>query len=987
MGLLSHWYEFGQAVEDSIAKCYEKVARSVVKRPMIWIICMSCTAAICCVGLVNTKVSIKKLIRSIVAFLYYSIIFQVIISSDKMWVPEDSEALDIKDFIAANFGQKPRGGPVLFTATDNIDRNIINLDAFETLWDVHEAIIAKAEGDNHTTYHDLCANRDAKGRCMVYGVLQFFNGNRTYYNTVVHNKMNLIQRISASVFPDGTGVLRDQLFGNCTIDPTTMAILACEGIMQFYRILPTPLDTAIAWERSMVKVVDGFDTKNVSVFRNANSAYDDELAKSSEADMPLIFIMYAIVILLTFFVLAKDASCVGSRIGLSIVGLLLIALAIVAGFGICSGLGVASTTIHFILPFIIVGMGVNDLYIITSSFDAQDPSLSIEDRMAGAMRRCGKSIGFTAVTSAAGFYLGGLSEFLALRHFCYYAGTCVLCNWVLQVTFFCAALGLDAQRRDWNKLDLLCCITSCRAQQTVQPFQAIKEADESAESAVPSSASAAEVDPAIAKYVAKEVVHGDAPANDAEKKASTVSRSTHRDPRDLNYVEYFFSELYFPFLSHWAVRLFLVAGFCGLLIANIYGTFKVAQGFEATDFLAKDSYLQGFVASARPLKLFAAEQSGPVEIVFQDIYYHNQSVQEDIFRIQAQFLNNTAYNKGPMVSWLTAFYKFVKTPAPLPLPFPQNPFIPHLNEDGYLTDEFWFYKALHRFLVVAPRFNADIHFVNNTEGSLVPDRIRISRVMAFHNHVTGPIESINTMKHAQDLMDTASFEPKPLVFSPSYVKSESYEISVEQTISLLVLALIAVAVITFLVVKPHHLGPALVAVVLVAATYVNFIGNMPRWGMLMQINYVTIVFIVMSTGLIVDYILHVLHHYQAQPYTVPPLDRLKEALVQIGPPILMGCLTMLIAIIPTAFGESYGFKMFFRTFFCVIIYSLGHALVLLPCLLPTMSFLMCETCITGAHSGDNEGGKAVEMRTKPAPAAPVMAAQPADEVVPFAVEA
>lgn len=879
----------------------------------------------------------------------------------------------------------------MFTATDNIDRNIINLDAFETLWDVHEAIIAKAEGDNHTTYQDLCANRDAKGRCMVYGVLQFFNGNRTFYNSVVHNKMNLIQRISQPAFPDGTGVLRDQLFGNCTTDPISKALLACEGIMQFYRILPKPLDTAIAWERSMVKVVDGFDTKNVSVFRNANSAYDDELTKASEADMPLMYIMYALVILLTFFVLTKDASLSGSRIGLSIVGLLLIALAIVAGFGICSGLGVASTTIHFILPFIIIGMGVNDLYIITSAFDAQDPSLSIEDRMAGAMRRCGKSIGFTAVTSAAGFYIGGLSEFLALRYFCYYAGTCILCNWVLQVTFFCAALGLDAQRRDWNKLDLLCCITSCRAQQSVQPFQAIKEADENAESAVPSSSSAAEVDPAIAKYVPKEDVPGDAPPSAADKKAfAFVSRSIHRDPRDLTYVEYFFSELYFPFLSHWAVRLFLVAGFCGLLIANIFGTMKVSQGFEATDFLAKDSYLQGFVAAARPLKLFAAEQSGPVEIVFQDLHYHNQSVQMEIFRIQAQFLNNTAYNKGPMVSWLNGFYKFVKTPWPAPPGAPPapptNPFIPHLNEYGFLTDEFWFYKALHMFLIKAPNFKADIRFVNNTEGSLIPNRIRVSRVMAFHNHVTGPIDSINTMEHARDLMDTATFEPKPLVYSPSYAKSESYEISVEQTISLLVLALIAVAGITFLVVKPHHLGPVLVAVVLVAATYVNFIGNMPRWGMLMQINFVTIVFIVMSTGLIVDYILHVLHHYQALPYTIPPLDRLKEALVQIGPPILMGCLTMLIAIIPMAFGESYAFGMFFRTFFCVIIYSLGHALVLLPCLLPTMSFLMCETCVGAQDCNDSEG-KAVEMRTKPAPAAPVMAVQPADEVVPFAVEA
>lgn len=75
MGLLSHWYDFGQAVEDSITKCYEKVARSVVKRPMVWIICMSCIAAICCVGLVNTKVSITSIHGMLIFHLKDYLIF------------------------------------------------------------------------------------------------------------------------------------------------------------------------------------------------------------------------------------------------------------------------------------------------------------------------------------------------------------------------------------------------------------------------------------------------------------------------------------------------------------------------------------------------------------------------------------------------------------------------------------------------------------------------------------------------------------------------------------------------------------------------------------------------------------------------------------------------------------------------------------------------------------------------------------------------
>lgn len=54
--LFSTWYKLSQKAEDEIVGGHEKLARSIAKRPIVWIICVSVVAAICCIGLSEIKV-------------------------------------------------------------------------------------------------------------------------------------------------------------------------------------------------------------------------------------------------------------------------------------------------------------------------------------------------------------------------------------------------------------------------------------------------------------------------------------------------------------------------------------------------------------------------------------------------------------------------------------------------------------------------------------------------------------------------------------------------------------------------------------------------------------------------------------------------------------------------------------------------------------------------------------------------------------------
>ena len=88
-------------------------------------------------------------------------------------------------------------------------------------------------------------------------------------------------------------------------------------------------------------------------------------------------------------------------------------------------IGVPFTVLQQILPFILVGIGIDDAFVISGAFDAVDPSLSIPDRIEKAMQRVGVSITLTKVTSISSFLLGATCVFPSVQYFCFYA-LCVL---------------------------------------------------------------------------------------------------------------------------------------------------------------------------------------------------------------------------------------------------------------------------------------------------------------------------------------------------------------------------------------------------------------------------------------------------------------------------------------------------------------------------------------------------------------------------------
>ncbi|CAN0137312.1 unnamed protein product [Ectocarpus sp. 6 AP-2014] len=89
----------------------------------------------------------------------------------------------------------------------------------------------------------------------------------------------------------------------------------------------------------------------------------------------------------------------------------------------------------------------------------------------------------------------------------------------------------------------------------------------------------------------------------------------------------------------------------------------------------------------------------------------------------------------------------------------------------------------------------------------------------------------------------------------------------------------------------------------------------------------------MAVGLVVDYIVHIVHYFLHQNPNISKDDRIANALGEIGPSVLVGAMTTFLGIMPLAFANMAAFRVFFKMFFVIISFGFFHGVVFIPVML------------------------------------------------------
>uniref|UniRef100_A0A8C2H7R6 Patched 2 n=1 Tax=Cyprinus carpio TaxID=7962 RepID=A0A8C2H7R6_CYPCA len=225
-----------------------------------------------------------------------------------------------------------------------------------------------------------------------------------------------------------------------------------------------------SWQRKFVEVVHWSIPQNSSsnVYAFSTTTLNDIMKSFSDVSVIrvaggyLLMLAYACVTMLRW-------DCAKSQGAVGLAGVLLVALSVAAGLGLCSLLGLsfnAATT--QVLPFLALGIGVDDMFLLAHSFTETRYNIPFKERTGDCLRRTGTSVALTSINNMIAFFMAALVPIPALRAFSLQAAIVVVFNFAMVLLIFPAILSLDLHRREDKRLDILCCFYSPCSSRVIQ---------------------------------------------------------------------------------------------------------------------------------------------------------------------------------------------------------------------------------------------------------------------------------------------------------------------------------------------------------------------------------------------------------------------------------------------------------------------------------------------------------------------------------------
>lgn len=142
-----------------------------------------------------------------------------------------------------------------------------------------------------------------------------------------------------------------------------------------------------------------------------DSSYDDGIDEAVQSNFQVMFGGFSLIFLFIAFTLGKW-NALEQRVLLSLTGILVIGMALGASFGFCFYLNLFIADMHPTIPFLLLGIGVDDMYVIVQAVDnlsKKDKEAPVHERIGNAMKHAGVSITVTSITDMAAFLIGSTS--------------------------------------------------------------------------------------------------------------------------------------------------------------------------------------------------------------------------------------------------------------------------------------------------------------------------------------------------------------------------------------------------------------------------------------------------------------------------------------------------------------------------------------------------------------------------------------------------
>lgn len=692
---------------------------------------------------------------------------------------------------------------------------------------------------------------------------------------------------------------------------------------------------AIAWEEAYIRLAKEelapmAAANNLTISFTSESSIEAELERESTADVLTILISYLVMFAYISYTLGDYSKSSGpvfvqSKVLLGLSGVVIVALSVLASMGLFSAFGVKSTLIIVeVIPFLVLAVGVDNMCILVDALQRQSSMKPLYIQVGDALAEVGPSITLASLVETLAFAVGTLTPMPACRVFSMFAAAAVMIDYLLQVTAFVALVTYDAIRTKEKRVDCFPCIS--------------------------------------------------VPLDDEVQDGSDGEYS--RVQPEQGWLVRYMKNCHAPALSQPAVKALVLAFFSALLLAGISLSARLSPGLDQKVALPRDSYLQRYFDDiAEYLRI-----GPPVYFVVRNYNYSSESNQTNLLCSISQcaadsllnqvsaaaLMPSSSYIATPAASWLDDFLVWLSPDAfGCCRKFPDGSYCPpddqppccpeyedfcgqsefckdcttcflrsDLHEGRPSTKQFkeklpWFLKALPSADCAKGGRGA---YTNSIDlQGYEKGIIHASEFRSYHTPLNSQRDYINALRSAKEFTKqiSTSLDISVFPYSVFYIYFEQYLNIWKTTVTSLVLALGTVfcvcAVIT------NSLWTATIIVLVISMIIVDLLGVMVLWDI--QLNAVSVVNLVMSIGIAVEFCVHITHAFTMNAGSRP--QRATKALVTMGASVFSGItLTKFAGVLVLFFAKSEIFEIYyFRMYLALVILGALHGLVFLPVLL------------------------------------------------------
>ncbi|XP_040289982.1 patched domain-containing protein 3-like [Bufo bufo] len=375
---------------------------------------------------------------------------------EELVTPQGGIAKGQRDFIKMHFPVNDSGqfsvqrlytvGTFASIIIISTSKNVLNGSNFKELLKV-DATVKNLTSKSHLRFSQLCAQINGTS-CLPANPL---------FNSISNNTEEIL--ITYPLLSNGDYV--GLYFGGVTLDPGNYLLKAQALRLLYYlkedneKFKNVSLEWLEHFMKSLPHEMEKLHLKSLKVYHSTSISLQKEFEGSTETIIPLFSITYVVTILFSIL------SCVSfdnvrNKIWLTTFGVISPGLAILTSFGLLLLCGVPFARTVANAPFLILGVGVDNMFIIISCWQQTKVTSTTEERMADTYQEAAVSITITTLTDVLAFYIGIMTHFPSVQSFCIYTGTALVFCYIYCITFFGAILALNGIHEKNNRHWLIC---------------------------------------------------------------------------------------------------------------------------------------------------------------------------------------------------------------------------------------------------------------------------------------------------------------------------------------------------------------------------------------------------------------------------------------------------------------------------------------------------------------------------------------------------